>query len=180
MAVRFHSIGGWGAITTGKNLGAIIGDLNDLRAFTTPEMFASVKLDLQDRKGAPQQTDVVQLDAQVVDHAEENGQYIVSVRFHGLTPTSMKLEGLDKHLRLIDSYKKLHAARARAIARRFNLVHPVVTEFITQIQRLFVLLCEIFQPIGALLRQSAANMLLIIEFREMQNFGRWGAARGQS
>ena len=37
-----------------------------------------------------------------------------SVRFHGLTPTSMQLEGLDKHLRLIDSYKKLHAARARA------------------------------------------------------------------
>lgn len=37
-----------------------------------------------------------------------------NVRFHGLTPTSMQLEGLDKHLRLIDSYKKLHAARARA------------------------------------------------------------------
>ena len=37
-----------------------------------------------------------------------------SVRFYGLTPTSMKLEGLDRHLRLIDSYKKLHAARARA------------------------------------------------------------------
>jgi pyruvate-ferredoxin/flavodoxin oxidoreductase len=29
IAVRFHSIGGWGAITTGKNLGAIIGDFND-------------------------------------------------------------------------------------------------------------------------------------------------------
>ncbi|WP_296256252.1 MULTISPECIES: OsmC domain/YcaO domain-containing protein [unclassified Pseudomonas] len=37
-----------------------------------------------------------------------------SVRFHGLTPTSMKLEGLDRHLRLIDSYKKLHTARALA------------------------------------------------------------------
>jgi ribosomal protein S12 methylthiotransferase accessory factor len=35
-----------------------------------------------------------------------------SVRFHGLTPTSMKLEGLDRHQRLIDSYKKLHVARA--------------------------------------------------------------------
>ncbi|WP_300726845.1 OsmC domain/YcaO domain-containing protein [Pseudomonas sp.] len=35
-----------------------------------------------------------------------------SVRFYGLTPTSMKLEGLDRHLRLIDSYKKLHSARA--------------------------------------------------------------------
>ena len=34
------------------------------------------------------------------------------VRFHGLTPTNMQLEGLDRHLRLIESYKKLHAARA--------------------------------------------------------------------
>jgi ribosomal protein S12 methylthiotransferase accessory factor len=34
------------------------------------------------------------------------------IRFFGLTPTSMKLEGLDKHLRLIESYKKLHSARA--------------------------------------------------------------------
>ena len=33
-------------------------------------------------------------------------------KFHGLTKTSMKLEGLDKHLRLIESYKKLHQARA--------------------------------------------------------------------
>lgn len=38
-----------------------------------------------------------------------------SVRFYGLTPTSMKLEGLDRHLRLIESYKKLHAARAKAV-----------------------------------------------------------------
>jgi ribosomal protein S12 methylthiotransferase accessory factor len=36
------------------------------------------------------------------------------VRFYGLTPTSMKLEGLDKHLRLVESYKKLHVARAKA------------------------------------------------------------------
>ncbi|ANH68043.1 OsmC domain/YcaO domain-containing protein [Mitsuaria sp. 7] len=40
-----------------------------------------------------------------------------SVRFYGLTPTSMKLEGLDRHHRLIDSYRKLHAARAAAAAR---------------------------------------------------------------
>ncbi|AOY88449.1 protein involved in RimO-mediated beta-methylthiolation of ribosomal protein S12 YcaO [Marinobacter salinus] len=35
-----------------------------------------------------------------------------SVRFYGLTPTNSQLEGLEKHLRLIESYKKLHAARA--------------------------------------------------------------------
>ncbi|MDO6427544.1 OsmC domain/YcaO domain-containing protein [Thalassotalea sp. 1_MG-2023] len=34
------------------------------------------------------------------------------VTFYGLTPTNMQLEGLDKHLRLIESYKKLHQARA--------------------------------------------------------------------
>lgn len=36
-----------------------------------------------------------------------------SVRFYGLTPTSLKLEGLERHQRLIDSLKKLHQARAR-------------------------------------------------------------------
>jgi ribosomal protein S12 methylthiotransferase accessory factor len=35
-----------------------------------------------------------------------------TVNFYGLTPTSIKLEGLDRHHRLIDSYRKLHAARA--------------------------------------------------------------------
>jgi ribosomal protein S12 methylthiotransferase accessory factor len=34
-----------------------------------------------------------------------------SVRFFGLTPTNTKLEGLDRHHRLIDSYRKLHTAR---------------------------------------------------------------------
>lgn len=36
-----------------------------------------------------------------------------SVRFFGLTQTSMQLEGLDRHHRLIDSYRKLHNARAK-------------------------------------------------------------------
>ncbi|MEN9863611.1 MAG: hypothetical protein RLZZ601_1375 [Pseudomonadota bacterium] len=39
-----------------------------------------------------------------------------SIRFYGLTPTSIKLEGLDRHHRLIDSYKKLHVVRAKAVA----------------------------------------------------------------
>jgi len=37
------------------------------------------------------------------------------VRFHGLTETNMQLEGIDKHLRLIDSYKKLHSARGAKV-----------------------------------------------------------------
>jgi ribosomal protein S12 methylthiotransferase accessory factor len=38
-----------------------------------------------------------------------------SIRFHGLTPTSLKLEGLDRHQRLVDNYTKLHRARAAAV-----------------------------------------------------------------
>ena len=59
-------------------------DLNDLRAFTTPEMFAAIKLDLQDRGSAAQQTDVVRVDAEVLEVASEADRQIVSVRFHGL------------------------------------------------------------------------------------------------
>ena len=40
------------------------------------------------------------------------GSIAGTIRFYGLTPTNNRLEGLDKHLRLIESYKKLHAARA--------------------------------------------------------------------
>ena len=59
-------------------------DLNDLRAFTTPEMFAAIKLDLQERGAKAQRTDVVRVDAEVLDVASEAERQIVSVRFHGL------------------------------------------------------------------------------------------------
>ncbi|MDR9426191.1 MAG: OsmC domain/YcaO domain-containing protein, partial [Marinobacter sp.] len=36
-----------------------------------------------------------------------------TVRFHGLEETNMQLEGLERHLKMIESYQKLHAARAR-------------------------------------------------------------------
>jgi predicted lipid-binding transport protein (Tim44 family) len=58
-------------------------DLNDLRNFTTPELFASLRLDLQDRGDAKQQTDVLKVDAQLIDFAEEADRQIVSVRFTG-------------------------------------------------------------------------------------------------
>ena len=59
-------------------------DVNDLRAFTTPELFSSLRLDLQDRADAAQQTDVVTLNAELLDFAQEHERQIVSVRFHGL------------------------------------------------------------------------------------------------
>jgi len=58
-------------------------DLNDLRNFTTPELFASLRLDLQDRGDAKQHTDVVKVDAQLIDFADEAERQVVSVRFTG-------------------------------------------------------------------------------------------------
>ena len=59
-------------------------DLNDLRNFTTPELFASLRMDLQERGDAKQQTDVVKVDAKLIDFAAEAERQIVSVRFTGL------------------------------------------------------------------------------------------------
>jgi predicted lipid-binding transport protein (Tim44 family) len=59
-------------------------DLNDLRNFTTPELFAALRLDLQDRGDSSQTTDVVKVDATLVDFAQEADRQIVSVRFTGL------------------------------------------------------------------------------------------------
>ena len=39
------------------------------------------------------------------------------IRFYGLTPTSMQLEGLERHHRLMDSYKKLHTVRGISAAK---------------------------------------------------------------
>lgn len=60
------------------------GNLDDLREFTTPEVFAELCMQLNERRGAGQRTDVVELDASVIDVVEEDSRYIVSVRFSGL------------------------------------------------------------------------------------------------
>lgn len=60
------------------------GNLDDLRAFTTPEVFAELSMQLAERADAPQTTDVVHLDADVLEAVDEAGRHIVSVRFTGL------------------------------------------------------------------------------------------------
>ncbi len=60
------------------------GNLDDLREFTSPEMYAEFKLDIDDRHGAAQRTEVVVLNAEVLDAVAEGNRQIVSVRFHGM------------------------------------------------------------------------------------------------
>lgn len=59
-------------------------NLDDLREFTSPELFAEIKLDLTERGAAQQKTDVVTLDAELLDVTTQGNQHVASVRFHGL------------------------------------------------------------------------------------------------
>jgi len=59
------------------------GRLEDIREFTTDEMFEALKRDIHERHGAGQQTDIESLDAQLVDLATEGPQHWASVRFSG-------------------------------------------------------------------------------------------------
>jgi predicted lipid-binding transport protein (Tim44 family) len=60
------------------------GNLEDIREFTTPEVFAEIRLQLTERGATEQRTDVVELNGEVIEVAEEGDRYIVSVRFNGL------------------------------------------------------------------------------------------------
>ena len=59
------------------------GNLDDIRGFTTPEMFAELQMDLRERAGATQTTEVLTVEADVTDVAEDDQRYVVSVRFTG-------------------------------------------------------------------------------------------------
>lgn len=59
-------------------------DINDIREFTTPEIFAEVSLQIQERGGKPQHTEVVTLNAEMADVVTEGDHVIASVRFSGL------------------------------------------------------------------------------------------------
>ena len=59
------------------------GDLSDLREFTTPEMFAELKLEINERRGAANQTDVVTLDAELLGVRSEADEHLAAVRFTG-------------------------------------------------------------------------------------------------
>lgn len=81
------------------------GDQADLRRFTTPQMYASIQHELLERGGKAQRTDVLQLDASVVDVATENGEQIVSVRFWGLVreESEQAAENFDEVWHLVKS-----------------------------------------------------------------------------
>ncbi|CAH0442398.1 Tim44 domain-containing protein [Ralstonia pseudosolanacearum] len=60
------------------------GNLNDIREFTTPEMFAEIKMELTDRGTVPNKTDVVSVEAELLGIETHPTEYLASVRFSGM------------------------------------------------------------------------------------------------
>ncbi|HCI12937.1 MAG: preprotein translocase subunit Tim44 [Gallionellales bacterium GWA2_60_142] len=58
-------------------------DLNDIREYTTPEMFAEISMQMQERDDAAQKTDVLAIHTDLLEVANENDLAIASVRFTG-------------------------------------------------------------------------------------------------
>ena len=65
------------------------GNLDDLRQFTTPEMFAELRMDLTERGTVTQKSDVVSIQAEVLEVDESAVRYLVSVRFTGVIRDEM-------------------------------------------------------------------------------------------
>lgn len=60
------------------------GDTNDLREFTSPEVYAELQLQIQERGGAIDFTDVVSIDAQLLGIEHTATDYLASVQFSGM------------------------------------------------------------------------------------------------
>ncbi len=59
-------------------------DAQDIREFTTPEMFAELKMQLTERGASANHTDVVTLDAELMGVETVADEYLASVRFNGM------------------------------------------------------------------------------------------------
>ena len=59
-------------------------DVDDIREFTTPEMYAELKMQIQERGATPDFTDVVTIDAELLGIETSVNDYLASVKFNGL------------------------------------------------------------------------------------------------
>jgi predicted lipid-binding transport protein (Tim44 family) len=81
-------------------------DINDIRDFTTPEMFAELRLQLQERGATPNVTDVVSLDGEFYGVETVGDEYIASIKFTGMI-------------------KESEGASAEPFSEAWNLAKPV-------------------------------------------------------
>ncbi|HAT7927515.1 TPA: DUF1517 domain-containing protein [Legionella pneumophila] len=83
-------------------------NLQDLQTFTVPEVFAEIKMQLDERGDAPNQTEVISLDAKLLDVSKQSLSTIASVQFTGTIKENGEISNLDEiwHFRQFDNRKE--------------------------------------------------------------------------
>ncbi|HAT8178525.1 TPA: DUF1517 domain-containing protein [Legionella pneumophila] len=83
-------------------------NLQDLQTFTVPEVFAEIKMQLDERGDAPNQTEVISLDAKLLDVSKQSFSTIASVQFTGTIKENGEISNLDEiwHFRQFDNRKE--------------------------------------------------------------------------
>lgn len=71
-------------------------NLEDLNSFTAPEVFAEIKMQLEERGDAPNITEIIHLDAELLDVSKQAGSTISSVRFTGTIKENGETSSLDE------------------------------------------------------------------------------------
>ncbi|KGP64204.1 membrane protein [Legionella norrlandica] len=83
-------------------------NLHDLQTFTVPEVFAEIKMQLDERGDAPNQTEVISLDAKLLDVSKQSRSTIASVHFTGTIKENGEISTLDEiwHFRQFDDNRE--------------------------------------------------------------------------
>ncbi len=72
-------------------------DLHDIREYTTPEIYAEIAMQMQERGDAPQKTEVASVDAELLEVVNEGSLTVASVRLHGqITENGGTAEAFDE------------------------------------------------------------------------------------
>jgi len=58
--------------------------IDDIREFVAPELFSEIKMQMDERGDLPQQTDIVTLNAELLEVVSDAGRHIASVHFSGM------------------------------------------------------------------------------------------------
>lgn len=97
-------------------------DLNDIREYTTPEMFAEISMQMQERGNLAQQTDVLNINADLQEVAKEGDYTIASVRFTGqLSENNNTPENVDEIWHIQKYTKEANAPWLLAGIQQANL-----------------------------------------------------------
>jgi len=97
-------------------------DINDVREYTTPEVFAEISMQMQERSNIEQKTEVIAIKANLLEVATEGNYTIASVRFTGqLSENSGTPENIDEIWHIQKNQQEINSTWLLAGIQQMNM-----------------------------------------------------------